>query len=83
MEEIGEKSVEGWIIFVSNIHEESQEDEVKDIFKEYGNIMNMHLNLDRRTGFIKGYAIVEYSNEQDASDAIKAGWCFVKGDGKR
>lgn len=53
-------AVEGWVLFASGLHEEANEEDVKSIFSEYGQVTNIAVNIDRRTGFLK-VCYTEYS----------------------
>lgn len=92
--EIGDpaRSVEGWVLIVTGLHEEAQEDEVVDRFGEFGEVRNVQMNLDRRTGFVKGYALVEFLKKNEAEKAkegmdkeemygkeVRVDWAFVHG----
>lgn len=56
---------------MANVHQEAQEDDILDAFSDFGDVKNIHVNLDRRTGFVKGYALIEYEKKEEATSAIK------------
>ena len=63
-------AVEGWVIFVSNLNEEVTEEEVEDKFADFDKVRDVRLNLDHRTGYVKGYALVEFGEYKEAVEAI-------------
>eukprot|EP00755_Sulcionema_specki_P025694 Sspe_Gene.83904::Locus_55050_Transcript_1_1_Confidence_1.000_Length_979::g.83904::m.83904/K12876/RBM8A, Y14; RNA-binding protein 8A len=86
------KSEEGWVVFVAGVHEEATEDDLVDVFGEFGAVRTVHLNLDRRTCFAMGYAFVEYADYAEAAAAVRGvdgqhymgrtlavDWAFVSG----
>ena len=58
-------------IYVGNLPYSSSEEEIEQLFGQYGEIISCALPTDRETGRPRGFGFVEMSNE-DASKAIEA-----------
>ncbi len=58
-------------IFVGNFPFNTTEDELKNVFSEYGNVDRIHVATDRDTGRARGFAFVTMSNDQEAKAAIE------------
>ncbi|GAU45498.1 hypothetical protein TSUD_129440 [Trifolium subterraneum] len=65
-----QKSIEGWIILVTGVHGEAEEEHLRDAFGEYGVIKNLKLIHEHREGFVKG-ALIEYEHYEEARNAIE------------
>lgn len=48
------------------------DEEIKEIFTPYGDVVTVKIIFDKQTGRSKGYAFVEMESEEAAQNAIKA-----------
>lgn len=59
-------------IFVAGLNYKISEDELGDLFAEYGEITSVKLVTERETGRSKGYGFVEMVDEEAGKKAIEA-----------
>jgi len=59
-------------LFVGNLPFSTTEDDLRQMFGDFGEIVDLKLILDRMTGRSKGFAFVEYADESMAQKAIDA-----------
>ena len=67
---VPERSIEGWIILVTGLHKEAQEDDLKDVFRDHGVIKNIKMNFVHRYGFVHS-ALIEYEHYEEAMNTIQ------------
>lgn len=58
-------------IYVGNLPWAATEDQVRDLFAEYGNVISVKLVNDRETGRARGFGFVEME-DADADNAIES-----------
>ena len=58
-------------VFVGNLDFNTTRDEVQSLFSQIGEIKDVFLPTDRESGRPRGFAFVEFANEEDAAKAIE------------
>ena len=59
-------------IYVGNLSYEINQEDLNEVFSEYGTIKRVHIPTDRETGRVRGFAFVEMEAEADEDKAIEA-----------
>ncbi len=59
-------------IYVGNLSYEVKQEDLKEVFGDYGDVSRVHLPTDRQTGRPRGFAFVEMESEDDEQKAIEA-----------
>jgi len=57
-------------IFVGNIPFSSTEEDIRQLFEQFGAVDNVNLITDRETGRFRGFGFVEMPNSDEAQAAI-------------
>ena len=57
-------------IYIGNLSFQATEDDLKDVFMEYGEVTRISLPVDRETGRKRGFAFVEMEDESKEDIAI-------------
>jgi RNA recognition motif-containing protein len=59
-------------IYVGNLDYEISQQDLEEVFTEYGTVKRVHLPTDRETGRKRGFAFVEMGTETEEASAISA-----------
>ena len=59
-------------IYVGNLSYNLQEEELKQLFGEFGEVTSVNIIKDKYTGQGKGFGFIEMANEAEAAKAIEA-----------
>ena len=58
-------------IYVGNLAYEVTEEDLTQVFAEYGEVKRVHLPADRETGRMRGFGFVEMGTEEQETAAIE------------
>jgi len=57
-------------LFVGNLSFQTTESELRALFEPFGQIVRVHMAMDRETGRARGFGFVEMANDEEAKKAI-------------
>jgi RNA recognition motif-containing protein len=57
-------------IYIGNLSYQATEEDIREVFTEYGAVQRVVLPIDRETGRMRGFAFVEMANDGDEEKAI-------------
>ncbi len=57
-------------IFVAKLSSETTDDDLHELFSQFGEVSSAKVIIDRETGFSKKYGFVEMTNDSEAKSAI-------------
>ncbi len=57
-------------LYVGNLSFDSTEDDVRNLFSQYGEVLSVNLIADRDTGRPRGFGFVEMENADKAQQAL-------------
>ena len=58
-------------IYVGNLSYDVKQEDLSEVFAEYGTIKRVHIPTDRETGRVRGFAFVEMESEANEDKAIE------------
>ncbi|BHF70001.1 Eukaryotic translation initiation factor 3 subunit G [Sparganum proliferum] len=64
------KLLDGYSIRVTNLPENTNEDDLRDIFGRFGQVIRIYPAKNKKTQLNRGFAYISYLTEQEAADAI-------------
>lgn len=59
-------------IYVGNLSFDATQDDINQVFVEYGTVKSVKVPTDRETGRVRGFAFVEMSSDTEEEAAIEA-----------
>ena len=59
-------------VYIGNLSYDVTQDDISEVFSEYGTVKRVTLPTDRETGRVRGFAFVDLSSDAEEDAAIEA-----------